>query len=62
MESTLLSYLAEEGANIFTIRDVEDHLGKPYNNAKVIANRLVKKRWAIRLGAENTSSSPSRRA
>jgi len=50
MESTLLSYLAEEDANIFTIRDVEDHLGKPYNNAKVIANRLVKKRWAIRLG------------
>lgn len=49
IESTLFSRLAEEGTNIFTIRDVEEKLDKPYNNAKAIVNRLVKKRWAVRL-------------
>ena len=49
IESTLFSRLAEEGINIFTIKDVEGKLGKPYNNAKAIVNRLVKKRWAVRL-------------
>lgn len=49
MESTLLSGLAAEGNDIFTITDVVERLNKPYAYAKVIVNRLVKKRWAIRL-------------
>jgi len=49
VESTLLSILAEKGRNIFTLEDVTSTLDTSYDNAKVIANRLVKKAWLIRL-------------
>ena len=48
-ESSLLASLAEEGKNIFTLSDITAELGSSYKNAKVIANRLVKKRWLIPL-------------
>lgn len=48
-ESTLLSSLAESGRNIFALEDVISILNISYENAKVIANRLVKKAWLIRL-------------
>ena len=48
-ESTLLASLAERGRNIFTLEDVTSTLEVPYENAKVIVNRLVKKKWLIRL-------------
>ena len=48
-ESTLLSSLSEKGRAIFTLKDVVENSGINYDNAKVIANRLVKKRWLIRL-------------
>jgi predicted transcriptional regulator of viral defense system len=48
-ESLLLSSLAEEGKKIFTLSDVTDKLGNSYDNAKVIVNRLVKKKWLVQL-------------
>ena len=48
-ESTLLSSLASNGKNIFTLEDITRTLQTTYENAKVIANRLVKKVWLIRL-------------
>ena len=48
-ESTLLSSLASNGKNIFTLEDITRTLQTTYENAKVIANRLVKKAWLIRL-------------
>jgi len=48
-ESALLSSLAEEGKNIFTLQDIITKLGNSYENAKLIANRLVKKKWLIQL-------------
>ena len=48
-ESTLLSSLSEKGRTIFTLKDLVENSGINYDNAKVIANRLVKKRWLIRL-------------
>ena len=48
-ESTLLSSLSEKGRTIFTLKDIVENSGINYDNAKVIANRLVKKRWLIRL-------------
>lgn len=48
-ESTLLSSLSEKGRAIFSLKDVVENSGINYDNAKVIANRLVKKRWLIRL-------------
>jgi len=48
-ESTLLSSLSEKGRTIFTLKDLVENSSINYDNAKVIANRLVKKRWLIRL-------------
>ena len=48
-ESALLSSLAEDGKNIFTLQDIITKLGNSYENAKLIANRLVKKKWLIQL-------------
>ena len=48
-ESLLLSSLAEEGKKIFTLSDVTDKLENSYDNAKVIVNRLVKKKWLVQL-------------
>ena len=48
-ESTLLASLAERGRNIFTLEDVTSTSGIPYEYAKVIVSRLVKKKWLIRL-------------
>lgn len=48
-ESTLLSHLSENGKTIFTLQEITKGFGLRYDNAKVIANRLVKKRWLIRL-------------
>jgi len=48
-ESTLLSSLSEEGKNIFTLKDIIAKLSSSYENAMLIANRLVKKKWLIQL-------------
>lgn len=48
-ESSLLASLAEEGKNIFTLSDITAKIESSYKNAKVIANRLVKKKWLIPL-------------
>ena len=48
-ESSLLASLAEEGKNIFTLSDITGRISGSYKNAKVIANRLVKKKWLIPL-------------
>jgi len=48
-ESSLLASLAEEGKNIFTLSDITERIDGSYKNAKVIANRLVKKKWLIPL-------------
>lgn len=48
-ESQLLSSLAEARKNIFSLDNVTSELNCSYKNAKVIANRLVKKKWLIRL-------------
>ena len=48
-ESSLLASLAEEGKNIFTLSDITAKIDGSYKNAKVIANRLVKKKWLIPL-------------
>jgi len=46
-EAYLLSSLSEKKKNIFEITDIIGELNCSYNYAKVIANRLVKKKWAI---------------
>ena len=48
-ESYLLSYLAESRKNVFTLRDVIEALNCRYENAKVTIERLVKKKWVIRI-------------
>lgn len=48
-ESYLLSYLAENRKNIFTLRDVTETLNGSYENAKVTVERLVKKKWVVRI-------------
>lgn len=48
-ESQLLSSLAEARKNIFSLDDIIYQLNCSYRNAKVIANRLVKKKWVILL-------------
>lgn len=48
-EVHLLSALAAEGKTIITLEDITSKLGCPYKNAKVISNRLVKKKWLILL-------------
>ncbi len=48
-ESWLLSSLAEDRKNIFTLHDIRTKLGCSYVNAMKIANRLVKKKWVILL-------------
>lgn len=48
-ESYLLSYLSENGKTIFGLRDVTDILKCSYDNAKMTVERLVKKRWVVRI-------------
>lgn len=50
-ESRLLSSLAERGKTIFTLQSLisETDFKLSYENAKVIVNRLVKKKWLIRI-------------
>lgn len=48
-ESYLLSYLAEDRKNIFTLKDVVEVLDCSYENAKVIVERLAKKKWIVRI-------------
>lgn len=48
-ESWLLSSLAEKRKNIFSLNDVITELSCRYENAKVIVNRLMKKKWVIPL-------------
>jgi predicted transcriptional regulator of viral defense system len=48
-ESYLLSYLSERGKEIFNLEDVTGILGCRYENAKVIVERLIRKRWVERL-------------
>ena len=48
-ESYLLSYLAENRKNIFALKDVIEVLDCSYENAKVIVDRLAKKKWIERI-------------
>jgi predicted transcriptional regulator of viral defense system len=48
-ESYLLSYLAENRKNIFALNDVVEVLDCSYENAKVIVDRLAKKKWIERI-------------
>jgi len=48
-ETYLLTSLAEEDENIFALKDVITKLDCTYANAKVIVNRLVKKKWIVQL-------------
>ena len=48
-ESYLLSYLAENRKNIFALKDVVEVLNCSYENAKVIVDRLAKKKWIERV-------------
>lgn len=48
-ESYLLSYLAENRKNIFALGDVVEVLDCSYENAKVIVERLAKKKWIVRI-------------
>ena len=48
-ESYLLSYLSEKNKDIFKLKDVMKILGCSYPNAKVTAERLIKKKWIERL-------------
>ena len=48
-ESYLLSYLAENRKNIFALNDVVEVLDCSYENAKVIVERLSKKKWIERI-------------
>ena len=49
MESYLLSYLTENRKNIFALSDVVTVLDCTYENAKVIVERLAKKKWIVRI-------------
>lgn len=49
VESVLLSSLAEQGQNIFTLRDIMREADASYGYAKVIADRLRKKGWLIQI-------------
>jgi predicted transcriptional regulator of viral defense system len=46
-ETYLLSTLSEKKMRIFEIKDIIVELNCSYNYAKVIANRLVKKKWTL---------------
>ena len=46
-ETYLLSTLSEKKMRIFKIKDIIVELNCSYNYAKVIANRLVKKKWTL---------------
>ena len=48
-ETYLLSTLAREGKSIVTLEDISRVWGASYSNAKVISNRLRKKRWLLEL-------------
>ncbi|MEA2053572.1 MAG: type IV toxin-antitoxin system AbiEi family antitoxin [Candidatus Thermoplasmatota archaeon] len=48
-ESYLLSYLAENRKSIFVLGDVVEVLDCSYENAKVIVERLAKKKWIVRI-------------
>ncbi|MBU4221898.1 MAG: transcriptional regulator [Euryarchaeota archaeon] len=48
-EAFLLSSLSENNKPIFEIKDIIHELGCSYNYAKVIANRLTKKKWVAPL-------------
>lgn len=48
-ESYLLSYLAENRKSIFVLEDVVEVLDCSYKNAKVIVERLAKKKWIVRI-------------
>lgn len=48
-EAYLLSSLSEKKKQLFAIRDIMKELECSYNYAKVIVNRLVKKKWALPL-------------
>lgn len=48
-EAYLLSSLAQENKKVFALKDVTTKLDCSYGNAKVIVNRLVKKKWVLRL-------------
>lgn len=48
-ESLLLSSLSEKGRNIFNLMDVVAEAKCSYSNAKVLANRLTRKKWIIPL-------------
>lgn len=48
-ESYLLSYLAENRKNIFALKDVVEVLDCSYENAKVIVDRVAKKKWIERI-------------
>src|SRR5574341_1604319 len=48
-EAYLLSSLSEKKKQLFAIRDIITELECSYNHAKVIVNRLVKKKWVLSL-------------
>lgn len=48
-QAYLLSSLSEKKKNLFEIKDIIGELDCSYNYAKTIANRLVKKKWALHL-------------
>ncbi len=48
-ESYLLSYLSGNGKTIFSLRDVIDVLKCSYDNAKMTVERLVRKKWIVRV-------------
>ena len=48
-ESYLLSYLAESRKSIFALSDVVKVLDCSYEHAKVIVERLAKKKWIVRI-------------
>lgn len=48
-ETYLLSTLAREGKSIITLEDISRVWNASYSNAKVISNRLRKKRWLLEL-------------
>ncbi|MBI2445986.1 type IV toxin-antitoxin system AbiEi family antitoxin domain-containing protein [Candidatus Micrarchaeota archaeon] len=49
IEAALLSELAEEGKKVIDVRDFKEKIGSP-TRARLIASRLYKKRWLIRVG------------
>ena len=46
-EAYLLSSLTEKRKQIFAIKDTMKELDCNYNYAKVIVNRLIKKKWIL---------------